>query len=126
LNVGPQPDGRLPAGAIKGMKDLGAWLKVYGEGVYGTRICEPHFTGEWAFTRKGETVYAFRLYRNPAEPVQPELVIPYTGKAERVGMVGTEHGLAFQRTDEGLAVRLPLSASSEEAPIAHVFRITAN
>ncbi|WP_325176705.1 alpha-L-fucosidase [Paenibacillus alkalitolerans] len=124
LNVGPQPDGRLPEGAIQRMKELGAWLKVYGEGVYGTRICAPYFTGEWAFTRKENTVYAFRLYKNSDKPVESDITIPYAGKVGRVEQVGTNRVLEFRGTDEGIGIQLPASEASGQTPIAHVFRMT--
>ena len=37
LNVGPQPNGEIPALALERMKEMGAWLRQYGESVYGTR-----------------------------------------------------------------------------------------
>ncbi|WP_274365833.1 alpha-L-fucosidase [Paenibacillus thermotolerans] len=123
LNVGPQPDGRLPAGAIQRMKELGAWLKQYGEGVYGTRICAPYYTGEWAFTRKENTVYAFRLYKDADKPVDPEVTIPYAGNVVRVEQVGTSSTYDFNSTDSGLKLRLPDSEASGQTPIAHVFRL---
>ena len=52
LNVGPQPDGRLPETAISRMKGMGEWLKVYGEAIYGTRVCEPYSSGAVQFTQK--------------------------------------------------------------------------
>ncbi|UVI30618.1 alpha-L-fucosidase [Paenibacillus spongiae] len=123
LNVGPQPDGRLPEGAIRRIKELGVWMNEYGEGVYGTRICEPYYTGQCAFTRKGDTVYGFYLYPGADAPVTEEIKLPYKGEATAVELVGREGRLEFSRTDEGLVIRLPLAALSEEAPIAHVFRI---
>lgn len=36
LNIGPQPNGELPALAIDRLKGIGEWMKVYGETVYGT------------------------------------------------------------------------------------------
>ncbi len=123
LNVGPQPDGRLPEGAAKVMKELGAWLKVYGEGIYGTRICEPYFTGEWAFTRQEDTVYVFRLYKNDNDPVPDEFLIPYVWKVERVEQVGTDRVFAYERSEAGLKFKLPTDAAAHGAPISHVFRL---
>jgi alpha-L-fucosidase len=126
LNVGPQPDGRLPRGAIQRMKELGAWLKVYGEGVYGTRMCAPYYTGDCAFTRSSDTVYCFYLYQSEDTPVREWITVPYTGKVSRVELLGTTEELAFSRTDEELTIRLTASAVEAQAPIAHVFRITAS
>lgn len=36
LNIGPQPDGNLPATALDRLAGIGEWMKVYGESVYGT------------------------------------------------------------------------------------------
>ena len=36
LNIGPQPDGNLPATSIDRLNGIGEWMKVYGESVYGT------------------------------------------------------------------------------------------
>ncbi|XEC93755.1 alpha-L-fucosidase [Paenibacillus tarimensis] len=123
LNVPPQPDGRLPEGAIRRMKELGAWLKVYGEGVYGTRICEPYYTGEFAFTRKDDIVYAFYLYKNPDVAIEEKVLVPYHGPASRIELMGADGELAFERTDAGLSIALPQSELSSAAPIAHAFRI---
>ncbi|MEK3732558.1 MULTISPECIES: alpha-L-fucosidase [Paenibacillus] len=124
LNVGPQPDGRLPAGAIRSIKALGEWLKVHGEGIYGTRICDPYFTDGWAFTRKENVTYAFRLYKKD-EDVQQQLVIPYTGGVKRIELVGTSDELAYERTAAGLVVTLPSAEVTEAAPITHTFRLFA-
>lgn len=125
LNVGPQPDGRLPAGAVKSMKELGAWLNVHGEGIYGTRICGPYFTGDWAFTCKKNVTYAFRLYKNENDTIDQQLVIPYTGNVERIELVGLEcpEGVAFNRLETGVAVKLPQASHMEQAPITHTFRL---
>ncbi|WP_219836222.1 alpha-L-fucosidase [Paenibacillus sp. R14(2021)] len=123
LNVGPQPDGRLPKGAIKSMKELGGWLKVNGEAVYGTRICAPYFTGECAFTRKGDTVYCTYLYDSEISQVSEHISIPYTDAVEAIELVGTDEPLPFKRIGTGLTLQLPASQLNGKAPIAHVFRI---
>jgi alpha-L-fucosidase len=125
LNVGPQPDGRLPAGAVKSIKELGAWLNVHGEGIYGTRICGPYFTGDWAFTSKDNATYAFRLYANEDEAVDQQLVIPYSGHVERIELVGVEDkaDVVFTKTEAGVAVDLPQASITEQAPITQTFRL---
>jgi alpha-L-fucosidase len=123
LNVGPQPDGRLPKGAVQSIKDLGAWMKTYGEAVYGTRICAPYYTGNCAFTRKGNTVYCTYLYPNEDVPVSEQVMIPYSESVAGIELVGTEGRLDFTRTEQGLSVRLPAGELGVKTPIAHIFRI---
>lgn len=122
INVGPQPDGRLPRGAVESLKGLGAWLKVYGEAIYGTRVCEPYQVGNIAFTKKGDTVYALELFEQEHQAVPQEVLIPYTGPVEKVTMVGSETAVEFERRTDGIAVKHP-AWEEETAPIARVYRL---
>lgn len=58
LNIGPAPDGSVPAPCPKVLREVGAWLGKYGASIYDAT--DP-FQGEWsplgAFTRKGDTLY---------------------------------------------------------------------
>ena len=128
LNVGPQPDGRLPRGAIERMKGLGAWMRQNGEGVYETRVCEPYRTGDYAFTRRKDgTVYAFRLYQE-GEKVEQNILIPYPQRVEKVTFMDgpTSEGcgipLEFTQTAEGISCTLP-AGQLEGNPITHLFKL---
>lgn len=123
LNVGPQPDGRLPEGAVRRMKELGAWMKKYGEAVYGTRICAPYYTSSCAFTCKENTVYCSYLYPSSDSPVKEHIHIPYTESFVSIELIGADGKLEYVRTEEGITVRLPNSEWTGETPIAHVFQI---
>lgn len=126
LNVGPQPDGRLPEGAIARIKGLGAWLNTYGEAVYSTRSCEPAYTNNWAFTAKPSEnkVYATYLYTDDQTQVPTIHTIPYKGTIQSIDLLGETitESLQFQQTTEGIEVHLP-EPTNTEAPIAHVFRL---
>ena len=39
FNVGPMPDGRMEQRQVNRLKEIGDWLKINGEAVYGTRGC---------------------------------------------------------------------------------------
>lgn len=61
MNVGPQPNGEIPALALDRMKDMGAWLRQYGETIYGTRggMISPR---DWGVTtQKGNKLYVHIL-----------------------------------------------------------------
>ena len=61
MNIGPQPNGELPATAVQRLKEVGDWMKIYGETIYGTRggIITPR---EWGVTtQKGNTLYVHIL-----------------------------------------------------------------
>ncbi len=117
LNVCPQPDGRLPRRAIERIRGLGAWLAIYGDGVYGTRAVAPYRSGKWAFMKKGEAVYAFYLY-DEGERTPDALMIPFDGDITRVEALATGENIAFERTEKGIAVK---RAPGEDAPIVDAF-----
>ena len=61
MNIGPQPDGCLPEVAVKRLKKMGEWMKVYGETIYGTRggFIAPH---DWGVTtQKGNRLFVHIL-----------------------------------------------------------------
>ena len=55
LNIGPQPNGELPAAALDRLRDIGQWMDRYGEAIYDTKQ-----GGEWSWgvtTIKGNTTF---------------------------------------------------------------------
>jgi alpha-L-fucosidase len=64
LNIGPDPNGKLPDTALARLKEIGDWMKVHGEAIYGTRPIAPYEKEGMVFTQKGNVVYAI-LLNNP-------------------------------------------------------------
>jgi alpha-L-fucosidase len=122
LNVGPQPDGRLPEGALRTMKGMGEWLSVYGEAIYGTRVCAPYKKDNVAFTKKDNTVYAFYMYASEEDTVQKEISIPLPLTIKSVCMAGTGEAVECEKIKDNYVFRLP-AGNYEKAPIGHVFKI---
>lgn len=123
LNVGPQPDGRLPEGALKSMSGLGEWMRLYGEGIYGTRVCAPYYKDGVHFTaKKAENlVYAFRMYRSENEEAQEEIFVPYDGVINKIEQLVTEQAISFEKVSGGY--RLYGLDTKDKNPIAQAFRI---
>ncbi len=64
LNFGPRPDGTFAEGEAKVARALGAWLKQYGEAIYGTRG-GPYRNGAWGGScHKGDKLY-LHVYQWP-------------------------------------------------------------
>ena len=62
LNVGPRPDGTFPDSALARLAALGAWMRVNGASVYGTRG-GPLAPRPWGVTtQKGDTIYVHLLH----------------------------------------------------------------
>lgn len=72
LNVGPRPDGEIDPTQLERLHEIGAWLKVNGESIYGTRG-GPWLPGKYGVsTHKGSTVYVHVLNA----PQNGELELP--------------------------------------------------
>ncbi len=61
MNIGPQPNGELPAVAVQRLKEVGEWMDTYGETIHGTRggNVAPHPWG--VTTRKGNRLFVHIL-----------------------------------------------------------------
>lgn len=121
LNVGPQPDGRIPAGALETMKGMGEWLRVYGEAVYGTRICAPYKKEGICFTQKEaeKKVYAFKMYPDENEKMENEIFIPYEEAISSITQLGERpQEVSYKKVAGGYKVRVEIQ---EITPIAQVF-----
>jgi len=124
LGVGPRADGSLSPLQASRLAGLGAWLKLNGEAIFGSR---PWGEGESAtedgievrYTCRGMTTYAL-LLGTPAGRliVLPSLrLLPYAG-LRILGAIG--YSTWFQ---EGKDVHIRLTEPLRESP-AHVISIT--
>lgn len=67
LNVGPQPNGELPATALDRMKEMGGWLAQNGEAIYRTQAGGVQMGDSLVSTRRGEVLYLHVLDPNLTE-----------------------------------------------------------
>lgn len=71
LNVGPMPNGEIVPEHVALLKQVGQWLKVNGETIYGTKggFIKPQ---EWGcITQKGNTYY-IHILKNDGKPISLE------------------------------------------------------
>lgn len=57
LNIGPKPDGSIPAESVKVLTEVGKWMETNSETIYGADLCQPRRSSYASFTRKGNTLY---------------------------------------------------------------------
>ncbi len=58
LNVGPKPDGTFPEPCVKLLREVGAWLRTHGDGIYGSAPVTESYNYQLATQNaKRDTVY---------------------------------------------------------------------
>jgi alpha-L-fucosidase len=57
LNVGPMPNGKIQENHQKSLKEIGSWLKKYGETIYGTKKGPISPNNRFVSTQKGSKVF---------------------------------------------------------------------
>ena len=142
LNVGPKPDGTIPAEAKQILLDLGKWLDINGEGIYGTRHWETFGEGptgipksfqekdqtaytpeDIRFTQKGDALYAICLGW-PGKQVKINTLHANSNvKTENIAqitMLGSDQPLSWAQDETGLSVQTPSHKPCEHA---YTFRI---
>jgi alpha-L-fucosidase len=109
LGVGPRPDGTIGDAEVQRLKEIGDWLKVNGEGIYGTRSVEHFRDGDTFFTRgKDGTMYALVCFKTP--PASPTTV-SWKGhqpkKGTKLKVISTGRTLSWTKTADGVSLTLP-------------------
>lgn len=105
LNIGPKADGTFPLPAIRRLREMGAWMLVNGEAVYGTQPVDMKAPEGTCLTQKTENghryLYLF-LKKRPAE-----VFLPVTPKGDCTVL---ETGRPVEMVSEKGGVRLILPA----------------
>ncbi|HWF92891.1 MAG TPA: alpha-L-fucosidase [Terriglobales bacterium] len=129
LNIGPRSDGTIPQEVQKVLLDVGAWLKVNGEAIYGTRPWRTYGEGptkaaagsfhdtdvtkytaeDFRFTTHGDVLYAIGLGFPTDGGVTIHSLARNVGDApvRSVELLGNDTKLEFEQRPDGLHVQLP-------------------
>ena len=138
LNVGPKPDGTIPAEASERLLGLGEWLHINGEAIYGTRHWhtfgegpttvgghmrehedKPFTAQDIRFTARDGALYAIALGWPGDSAVIQSLRTGSALAAEQIlsiTMLGSDESLTWSQADDGLHIATPSTP-----PCAHAF-----
>jgi alpha-L-fucosidase len=131
LNIGPSPAGTWYDAAYERLAAMGAWLRINGQAIYGTRPIAPYLHGNLRFTKsKGGAIYAIYLLAE-GEKALPErialsgLSVPNGTRASLVRGPDAETALGCEVGAEGASLTIPVAArTSLPSPLAVVFKLS--
>ena len=122
MNVGPQPDGNLPATAVERLAGMGKWMGIYGDSVYGATASGLPVQDWGVTTRKGNTIYLHVF-----DPASGKVSIPLNDykpvigkrpkklKIKSVTAMNGGSALTYQYAKDGvLTVTLPPAATAPD------------
>ncbi|MBP6965028.1 MAG: alpha-L-fucosidase [Armatimonadetes bacterium] len=117
LDIGPTADGRIPVIMEQRLIEIGDWLKVNGEAIYGTKPWRVASEGDVWYTSKDGAVYAV-IKRWPGKELV--LTTPKSSKSTTVTMLGIAQPLKWKSRDGKLTIQVP-QMSVDEVPCRHAY-----
>ena len=111
LNIGPSPEGDFDDTAYLRLKEMGAWLKINGEGIYNSRPIRPYSSENVYLTQSKDSanVYAFFLGKGKEVFLPAEITIDrYTAPAKsRISLLGVKGNLKWRQEGKKVVITVP-------------------
>lgn len=111
LNVGPTAEGEIPAESIKLLNEVGAWMKVNSESIYGTQA-SPFKSLPWGRCTMKPDGAGTILYLHVLNwPTDGKLTVPrLANQVKSAELLAGKVALKVEKSDAGPVVQLPATA----------------
>jgi alpha-L-fucosidase len=131
LNIGPKGDGSVPRESIDLLQEVGRWMSINGEAIYGTEKWTTRFEGsnrtemknttqrakegfnleftseDFWFTTKGTAVYVISL----APPLENKVLIKsmsaYEDQITSIRLLGSDKKIKWRSKENGIELKMP-------------------
>jgi len=114
LNVGPTADGLIPAPIVSRLSEMGDWMKLNGEAIYGTTVSPSGMPAWGRYTAKPGKVYALVF----DWPKDGKLTLAgMKEKPLRARLLADGRPLTVEQSDSGFVVQLPAVPPSTIASV---------
>jgi alpha-L-fucosidase len=124
LNIGPRPDGTIPQEEQDILLEVGNWLQINGEAIYGTRPWKTYGEGptevaggsfsdakdkpftadDIRYTTKGSELFAISM-DNPSKPLLIKTLSATAGTINSVEMLGSTEKISWKQDKNGLEIK---------------------
>ena len=117
LNIGPKADGAFPEASVKRLSEIGDWMAVNGESVYGTKAAL--FLPEWGRVTRKDGVLYLHVFDWPESG---KLTLPaLSNKPSKAALLAApQTELKVDTTGDQWVIELPKAAAD---PIATVIKV---
>jgi alpha-L-fucosidase len=114
LNVGPTSEGLIPEPSIERLKEIGKWMNINGESLYGTVASPFHYLKWGRSTQKGN-----KLYLHVFDwPENQQLSVPVLNKVKKAYLLAKpENTLKVKKRGSGNMVKLPVTAPDDHISV---------
>lgn len=114
LGVGPQPDGLMPPDALPILAEIGNWLDLNSEAIYGTRAIDNYHSEATYFTANDKKTFAITLLE---EGVATPKSISWEGNLPKKGStlkeVSSGKSLKYSIRGNTVTVSIPVAVRKE-------------
>lgn len=104
FNVGPMLDGRIEDRQVKRLKQMGDWLKLYGESIYGTKGGPFKPNDTYSVTRKGNKLFIHVFERKSGIIELPAMT---EVKVKTAAFLNGSHVSYYQNASGVISINLP-------------------
>ncbi len=119
LNVGPTPEGTFPQESIERLAEIGAWMDVNGESIYGT-TASPFGAVPWGRITMEPQGRKTRFYLHVFDwPTDGQLILPGIGNRPGQAWLLSDRGerIPVERVDSDLHLSLPARMPDEDCSV---------
>ncbi|WP_443937916.1 alpha-L-fucosidase [Pedobacter sp. MW01-1-1] len=117
LNIGPGPTGDWDPVAYERLKDIGAWMKINGQGIYGSQAIAPYSKENQYYTQSvaENKRYVFYLSEKESVHLPAEITMELNGikKVKKVSLLGVNKSLSWKLVSNNLVISIPKELQSE-------------
>jgi alpha-L-fucosidase len=111
LGIGPTPSGEIGPEFLRGLEEVGEWMKVNSEAIHGSRAINPYREGSTRFTQKQDFVYAFLLDHS-----QVTLTTLQPPPGAELRLLGSDEAVSVRTEPNATHLSLPPSSGALPQP----------